>query len=124
MPKVDKEKIKEATVEAIKALRPHFEKLVAYGAKKDHIWHDLMHAIDRRRGRKPKSRGIDQFAASERARHARECKAEKHNHGNRDQQIWGQYQVGLASGEKPAAICRRLAKLYKLSPRRIRTIAR
>ena len=124
MPKVDKEKIEEATMEAIEALRPHFEKLVAYGAKKDHVWHDLMHAIDRRRGPKPKSRGIDEFFASERASHARECKAEKHGYEDRNLEIWDQYQQGLEAGEKPVAICQRLANLYKLTPRRISMIAR
>ena len=124
MRKPDLEKIDKATEAAIKALRPHFAKLVACGAKKDHIWWDLMEAIDFRKARKPRPSWSAQHAASERARHAREGKAKKHGYADRNDHIQMQYERSLEMGEKSAAVRLRLAKLYKLTPRRISMIVR
>jgi len=124
MRKADLEEIDKATKAAIKALQPHFAKLVACGAKKDHIWGDLMQAIDFRKNRKPRPSWSAQLAARERARHARDGKAKKHRYSERNHQIRMQYQRSLELGEKSASIRQRLATLYKLTPRRIGMILR
>jgi hypothetical protein len=124
MSKQDLEKIRKANEEAVRALRPHFHKLVALGAKKDHIWWDLMEALDHRKGRKPCPSWLAQQAARDRAQHARDAKAEKHDYETRNEQIRVQFERSLELEEKPAEIHERLARIYKLSTRQIRTICR
>ncbi len=124
MSEPDSERVRKATAAAINALRPHFEKLVNYGVNRDHVWWDLMEALDRRKGRKPRPSWDAKNAARQRAKHAREGKAKKHRYKERNDQMRMQFERSRELGEEPARICERLAKLYKRTPRRIRMICR
>ena len=118
----DATQISKATVAAIKALRPHFNKLVAHRVNRDHIWWELMEALDGRAVRKPRPSSKTQDAKRERAERAREGKAKKHGYFERNQQMKLQFERSLEMGEKPASIRRRLADFYDLTPRRISMI--